>query len=239
MRAGRGRCPASRRRWENAGGPERPPHVRSDCRAGESVGACSTSPVKKSSSPVSPVQDRIWSMVAAICRTAEMLPSRASRVSVSRTPSSGRCTGPEPGGDVAPGLLGLGRHQVEDRPDLLRLAADHADPGRGDVRLVELDLQAEPLQHRLLRGVLPLVARSRGVQVGDGLADVRDLIRHAARRVVAPARGRAPRRPGRSPSPDTARRTRPRRRRRWRRPGDQTGHPRRPDSPSAQPCGSA
>ncbi len=31
-------------------------------------------------------------MVAAICRTAAMFPSRASRVSVSRTPSSGRCT---------------------------------------------------------------------------------------------------------------------------------------------------
>ena len=66
------------------------------------------------------------------------------------------------------------------------MAADHADPGRGDVGLVELHLESEPLQHRLLRGVLPLVARSRGMQVGDGLADVRDLIRQPARRVVAP-----------------------------------------------------
>ena len=98
----------------------------------------------------------------------------------------GRLDRAQPGGDVAPGVLALGRHQVEDRPDLLCLPADHADPGRGDVRLVELDLQAEPLQHGLLRGVLALVARRGGVQRGDGAAQVGGLVGEAVGGVVAP-----------------------------------------------------
>ena len=35
---------------------------------------------------------------------------------------------PKPGGYVAPGILGVGRHQVEDGPDFLCLAADHTHP---------------------------------------------------------------------------------------------------------------
>ena len=98
----------------------------------------------------------------------------------------GRLHRAEPGGDVAPGVLAVGRHQVEDRPDLLRLSADHAHPGGGDVRFVELDLQAEPLQHGLLRGVLALVARRGGVQRGDRAAQVSGLVGEAVRGVVAP-----------------------------------------------------
>ena len=127
--------------------------------------------------------------------------------------------GAQPGGDVAPGILGIGRHQVEDRPDLLCLAADHAHPGRRDVGLVELDLQAQPLQHRLLRGVLPLIAGRGGVQGRDGPADVRDLIGQPAGRVVAPRVVVTANPKDRLRSRDNARRTHPRSDPRWCRPG--------------------
>ena len=66
-------------------------------------------------------------MVALICRTAEMLPSRAS-ARASRGPDQRTMDRPQPGGYVAPGILGVRRHQVEDGPNFLCLAADHTHP---------------------------------------------------------------------------------------------------------------
>lgn len=78
------------------------------------------------------------------------------------------------------------RHQVEDLADLLGGPGDHADPAGGDVRVEELDLETEALQHRFLGDRLPGVDRRRGMQVGDGLADMGDPLNVTVRRVVAP-----------------------------------------------------
>ena len=82
----------------------------------------------------------------------------------------------EPRGDVAPRVLGISRHEVEDGSDLLCLAANDAYPrGRG-VGVVELNVHAKPLEHRLLRCVLAFIAWCGGMESGDRTADVRNAV---------------------------------------------------------------
>ena len=52
--------------------------------------------------------------------------------------------------------------------------------------VVQLDVQAQPLQHGFLRAVLPLIAGRGGVQRRDGGPDVPDTVGQTARGVVAP-----------------------------------------------------
>ena len=70
--------------------------------------------------------------------------------------------GREPGADVGPRLLALGRHQVEDRADLVQPAGDHRHLGLRHAGLVQLDLEAEPLEEGVLGDLLPLVDGGRG-----------------------------------------------------------------------------
>ncbi len=63
----------------------------------------------------------------------------------------------EPGGDVRPGVVAVGRHQVEDQADLVQPAGDHVDLGLRHPGVVHLELEAEPLVHRLLGDLLALV----------------------------------------------------------------------------------
>ncbi len=74
----------------------------------------------------------------------------------------------EAGVDVRPGLLALGRHQVEHGPDLVQAAGQHRDLGLRDARLVELDVEPEALQERLLGDLLALVGRLGRGGLGEG-----------------------------------------------------------------------
>jgi hypothetical protein len=67
--------------------------------------------------------------------------------------------GGEPGVDVAPRLLALGVHQVEGGAHVVQGARDHREVRLRHVGVVHLDLEAEPLEERLLRHLLALVGR--------------------------------------------------------------------------------
>ena len=129
----------------------------------------------------------------AIWRDAETLPSRASAVSVSRTPAQRLAARSAAGRRcwTSPRSV-VGRHQVEDRPDLLGLAGDHADPRGGDVGLVQLDLAGRAAR------ASPPWPRPRGRRPGW---------RGAGRRWSG-ARGRSGRRARRGSSRSTRRRGR-------------------------------
>ena len=121
-----------------------------------------------------------------IWRTADTLPSRASAPQGLPYATERQIEVSQPGRDVAPRLLAVGRHQIERRPNLLSWAGDDADPGRADVCLVELHLQSQPLQHGLLGHVLAVVGGIGGTQSGDRAAGVRDLLVQPVRRVITP-----------------------------------------------------
>jgi len=77
--------------------------------------------------------------------------------------------GGHPRGEIELRLLAVDRHQVEDLAHALQRAGDDVELAGGLARVVELDGQAEPLQHRVLRDLLALVGRGLGAQRGDGL----------------------------------------------------------------------
>ena len=78
--------------------------------------------------------------------------------------------GGEPGVDVGPGLLALGRHQVEGLAHVVERAGDDAELGAGEARVGELLLQPQPLEERVAGHRLALVDRLGRPGRREGLA---------------------------------------------------------------------
>ena len=76
----------------------------------------------------------------------------------------------EAGGDVAPVLLGVARHQVEDATQRLRRAREHVDRAVVLTRGVELEREPQPLGHRVAGHAVAVVLDGRGLERGERLA---------------------------------------------------------------------
>ena len=74
----------------------------------------------------------------------------------------------EPVGHRRCGLFAVGRHQVEHRPYGVQRTGDDVHLAGGGAGVVHLEVQAEPLLHRLLGYPLRLVGRGDRVDLGQG-----------------------------------------------------------------------
>ena len=169
----------------NAVGPGRRRRPGPTAGSGSSSGACSTS--RRRSRPRRSARSMIGS-VRSCRRSAEQRRCFRHGLRAQGLPDATQrqIDGSQPGRDVAPRLLI--RRSASDRrwTGFPEPAGDDADPGLADVRLVELHLQPQPLQHGLLGGVLAGRRPDRRSAARRSSAGVRDLLVEPGRRVVAP-----------------------------------------------------
>ena len=90
-------------------------------------------------------------------------------------------------GDDRPVVGGRGRHQVEDRPELLRRGGDHVEVAQLPLRVAQLELEFELAREVELRDDVDVVGRSGRGQRRERLARLFDEALVAGRALVAEA----------------------------------------------------
>ncbi len=120
--------------------------------------------------PSDPPYDVHWAMTLSTWRRGETSDAAGCAGQRARVALHGLRDGSQAGRDRRPLVGRLGRHQVEDRPDVLHRAGDHVEIRLISAGLGELHRDAEPFAHRLDRDPVDRVLGHRGVEPAERAA---------------------------------------------------------------------